>query len=408
MIMIKILIKSFQYKDNKWDYLLFLNSDEIQWDLYTFAFKNIYYKALKKNTLYSFNEEHYNVDIEMSTCFCLLMNRALHKCKFEVGTPDECLYQYKGFKYYYKDFVPLVSPKAWNSSNSKECIEMMKKLEGCVDEYKLENWEILSRDYDSEDLFNVSLMFNRFRYSIFIEHLIDKHGLDIDSYVPMINGSYHIYGVFDSGAYKYPDSLEVLYDSDLYPLDIAYLSRNDSLLKKLIQKKAKSHATAVDDVLINGKSTNLISHMLDIANSKEDIEFAISLFFDNVINYNPFHMVNDNYCSINDTSRKVLESWYASVVRLGDIEQLNSLISQYPEQIFKMLKYVNPYTAKYNDNNIQEEISRISQFMIDYINEKVIPYINQYNLKQTNYKEDGIWGYDACTGKPIRENDLYI
>ena len=43
MIMIKILIKSFQYKDNKWDYLLFLNSDEIQWDLYTFAFKNIYY-----------------------------------------------------------------------------------------------------------------------------------------------------------------------------------------------------------------------------------------------------------------------------------------------------------------------------------------------------------------------------
>ena len=42
-----------------------------------------------------------------------------------------------------------------------------------------------------------------------------------------------------------------------------------------------------------------------------------------------------------------------------------------------------------------------------YIQENIVPFIQSAQFTHT-YKDNGIWGYDALTGAPIYEKDLYV
>ena len=104
----------------------------------------------------------------------------------------------------------------------------------------------------------------------------------------------------------------------------------------------------------------------------------------------------------------IIRTWYKCTLRLQNIEYLELLLKKYKKQLLGLLNTINPYTG--NWLSMEKDLSVIDMDLEinKYIKKNIVPFIKSHEFQHTSYKDCGIWGFDARTGRPIRESDLYV
>jgi hypothetical protein len=106
---------------------------------------------------------------------------------------------------------------------------------------------------------------------------------------------------------------------------------------------------------------------------------------------------------LSSDGQKLLVSWYKSILRLQSIEQLNYLLNQYGKQLLGLLNIIDPYTGDYPNSSNEQDSVDMELEINKYILEHIVPQIKRNKFSCTTLHDCGIWGFDARTGKPIKE-----
>lgn len=410
--MIKILIKS-EYINGFFNYYLMLEKKQIIWELYHYKIHDIYKRiigcSMDSRRYYNDIDEDFELttEYELSGSFCILANRAYNYQLFEIGNSDECIYPFENsLDLFSESKIPMFYPSQYFKSNSVE-EQYICDLKSMCTQFNIREWcnvkdtKMLSANNAA---YNLYAKLNLYRYSKFIEYLIEKNTIELDSYIPIVNG-YEIFKLnkfFNADDIYFCSNTISFFSCDIYPLDLAVQSCNYSLLKSLLLKGATKY------IANRNVEIDFISLILNSAKSNDDIELAESFILNSKFITPLFDIKKQDYGDgyswreyLDSDGEKILLLLYSSFIRIGDIEHLKILIEKYPKQIFCCLKNKNLYNAKVIGYGSEKEIEVLPE-MANFIETIVAPQIDNYEFASQSYKDYGIWGFDARTGRPIK------
>lgn len=357
--------------------VLFEENSEFEWIFLSLAMRNVV-------NSFTFGADRYNLidaktnDI-LTESFCIMANNVLG----------------------YKRFVSGKYPKCNQSYRTKVYFFLKSRLKYPIPNYV---FGLSYSEWNSEKLKSFKPNSERFHdYSLAVEYLWDKGLINGTDFVPIIKE-----GQFTPFSHNNWLEASKNLHKDIMLLEFAYDSDNDSLLKKVAS--AEVYSTAFSGGFSKEDNlTNIASRLFRIAKTSDDLNLAISFYDKNKDDIDKSirpHIVNHSsggttWDNINGTGRNFLWAWYDSSLRLVNINALKALVEKCP-QIFKVLGTHNPFTGEYIESlrNITP-METMDAELKDYIIQHILP-----NITGFNYSDNGIWGYNAVTGTPIRYSQL--
>lgn len=420
---IKVLIKSiYNPYENEYSYYLFLSPTNVGNEILHLFFKKLcmqFHISVWNNYLSNCQEE-----LELTSAFCIYANRKMDKHHFIIGNKDQCVIDYSSLKRQIVSkmnsagnfsmlFVTDESGKGlfYSYEDSTE-YKLLQELKDCV--AQKDNATIdRSMQWNFEQRYK---FLNLHRYSLVIENMIKENTIDIDEFIPILD-KHDIIDYYTAQKNNlYWAEPQSLFEEDIYPLDLAYMARNHELMFYLIKMKASKFSKG-RGVRMDGASmqSDFITFMFE--NAKDVSELALIMKFmsnhsEQIEKETEIVAKGDTYSSrqcINSFGgENIIRTWYKCTLRLQNIEYLELLLKKYKKQLLGLLNTINPYTG--NWLSMEKDLSVIDMDLEinKYIKKNIVPFIKSHEFQHTSYKDCGIWGFDARTGRPIRESDLYV
>lgn len=322
-------------------------------------------------------------ETNLTDAFCKLSNEIADCCLFSRGLSSECKLELSKIIYNRQHDLEQEIEKDYYLGNSLINLRSAKK--------KAEKEDILSF------------------YSKCISYLI---------YLDKIDGNYPIPFLFEDLTYKI--YFDKYLSKDYYPIDLALDANNFELLKNAIinnycnftSHNFKSPINIRPNPAIKSKPIVILIYIL--RNIKEENDFSI---FDSFIKKHDFEFAWIFLDVTKEEMRKsarnydngrgdiVMWEYYKACLRIDNTNELSKIIKNKYKSIYfcralNCSEIFSPH-IEFNEDNIY-----ISNEMRKFIQNEVLPEINA--TKPYNYKEHGIWGYDAFSGAPIMESDLHL
>ena len=441
---IKVLIKSsYNSKNNQYSYDLFLSPHNVSYEILSLSFETL----CKQFIITGLNTglfDNPKEELELTNAFCVYANRIFTKFHYSLGNANECTENLHSLKRKVKSkisscrygiFIRDISRKRESLIPSKEVqptreYELLMDLRNSID-WKDETlvagcrqWQFNLKytfDYVFQPQFNKYLILNRYRYSLVVHSMIKSKQIELDSFVPILCK----YDIVDySIAESNDDFLKLfwaepssLFEKDAYPLDIALSGKNAELLFSLLKMGASKFSDKIRFATTRTSTSEMVIFMFESAQNYDEFEIILN-FMHNNSNYidNQTRIVTESstngYSSrekiFSKTGEDIIKSWYRCALRLQNIECLDILLDKYRRQLLGLLYKINPYTGKPLSWEKEKPTINMELEINKYVQKYVVPYIKMNQFRSVSYKDYGIWGFDAQTGRPIYESELYV
>lgn len=437
---IKVLIKSVYYSETEeFRYKLYLCPDNTE---------NIIFRkhlALIANKFDVYMSSNYGgvetVEPELTQAFCILANRMMKDCRFTMGNERECNVDFETQRHviskniigkdtndlsylYIKNMEEeMYSPYSKEKTKEHHLLMELHKSIDWEDKQKVfehGRWISSADEYTrNTEQYKRYRKLNLYRYSLAIHTLVTKGQVNMNEPIPVLDLQY----IVNNSIAEWGEAWKKLFwahpatliDKDIYPLDLAEIAGNEEMMFDLLNKGAERISIIKESCFKNAACSKLFFMFNQARNTAE-----LSLVYDFLGRYRDEidqetlmtvkTSLNQNspYVTINSgDGRSVIESWYRCALRLQDTGCVEKLFTEYRTQLLYILNYISPFTGESrNAENVKKKI--LNRDFNEYITFEILPHIKDVQHKILSPKDYGIWGFDARTGNPIHERDLYI
>ena len=423
---IKVLIKSIYHPcKNEYSYNLFFSPTDVGYEILYLFFQKLcaqFYISVWNTHTFDCQEE-----IELTSAFCVYANRKILKKHFVIGNKEECVIDYLSLKRQITSqisslcgltftgfrclFIQDESGKELFASSKNLGIEykLLEGLKNCI------NSNDGALDYSSRwDFKQKYRLLNLYRYSLVVEKMVKENAINVDDFIPILDKN-DLVDFYTDKKKLYWAEPQTLFEEDIYPLNLAYMAGNSELMFYLLKMGASKFSVG-RGVRMDGSSmqSDFVVFMLEKA--KDTSEFALIMTFINnhseqieketkIVTKGNTHSLRE--CINSSGGENIIRAWYKCALRLQDIKCLELLLKRYNKQILGLLNNINPYSGNFLSQEKEKPLVDMNIEINKYIQENIVPFIQSAQFTHT-YKDNGIWGYDALTGAPIYEKDLYV
>ena len=251
---------------------------------------------------------------------------------------------------------------------------------------------------------------NFYRYSLTIHKIIEAKHLRANQLVPLLEYDMFVSSYTYTKKELYWERPSDILKKDIYPLNLAYLARNTEMIFMLLRKNG--YKFSLDSNPYNNELISLLCFCFDNASDIDQMNDIIGIMwfhYSDIISkeLKILTIIGDyGYSSrqtLSSDGQKLLVSWYKCILRLQSIEQFNYLLNQYGKQLLGLLNIIDPYTGDYPNSSNEQDSVDMELEINKYILEHIVPQIKRNKFSCTTLHDCGIWGFDARTGKPIKE-----
>ena len=354
-------------------YRVLFDSTLVSWCFFTIEIQRIVLFFEKNNKPFVFQNNKNSFELELTLAFCKLANNFIAKEIFIPGDLTTCT-----ISYYFKrkEFCKYIFP----TGIPREIFFKSR------DNYN----EIVNSSYLLDKEYR-ELQPNLESYGCFIKFLLEKGLLDVNGYVPLITND--DLPLMMGGHNWAKPSLFI--KEDLYLLDFA--ENNPRLFLRLLQQGATKITYEQSCCFPRSNISNIIEKLFKVCITKDEY-FSIKSFIKIKQEY-----LKEYYNSTGDYLLLLCE--YQCLIRLNDIFLFKSFCNKYLDTIANFLSVRNPFTGEVPKDT--DSVNHISEIMVKYITENILPAIERsINLQRNNKYNNGIWGYNSITGTPITEGQL--
>ena len=394
---IKVLIKSITQSEN-YIYGLYVSSNCAENILLSVSFNSL----CERFALTGWNGWASSLpENELTVAFCILANRAIPDYSFVPSNSDECTTPLG-------DIRRQISHKLLEGLHCQYLyIDNAESTHPKTKEHSLLQDFINAKGYDRQLKREI---LNFYRYSLTIHKIIEAKNLRANQLVPLLEYDMFVSSYTYTKKELYWERPSDIFKKDIYPLNLAYLARNTEMIFMLLRKNG--YKFSLDSNPYSNELISLLCFCFDNASDIDQMNDIIGIMwfhYSDIISKELKILTTTGdygYSSrqmLSSDGQKLLVSWYKSILRLQSIEQLNYLLNHYGKQLLGLLNIIDPYTGDYpNSSNEQDSVDMESEIN-KYILEHIVPQIKRNKFSCTTLHDCGIWGFDARTGKPIKE-----
>lgn len=342
---------------------------------------------------------------ELTTLFCDMLNAEIEEKYFTIGSADECVYSYVQAQYNTRNRIEELLKKEVSQSDetSTRLEKEINELKSSLDYPISDIFDHKSNGYKAiEEIKKIERKHRLYIYSKYVDYLLENKMIECNHPLPLIfNSTIETIGI----NYSYYGNNFV----DLYPINLAIESENLMLLKKIINYGG--YKFSYNDHCSVNRITTIILFILKYSKTEEDISYIYKFFDLYPKDYEWIFKTNvsqslygPNAEYISGDGNSILIEAYKAALRINSISALRTLLSKQRHWLMKRLlqcaDICNPKTY------VNEEDFVLNEEMMSFIKEHIGRHLHRY--RDYDPHEHGIWGYDARTGRPIKESDLYV
>lgn len=369
----KVKVAVFSAKDSKERnimYRVLFDNTPISWYFFSNGIRRIVSFFEKNSKPFVFMDNKNVLESELTLAFCRLANNFLSTQCFIPGDQNTCTIEYHNKRERFcREIFPNGIPREIFFKNR--------------DNYD----EILNSSYLIEKEYR-DLQPGRDTYLCFINYLVERGLIDVNSYLPLIN-NYDLPSMMGGHSWANPSSF---IKDDLYLLDFA--ENDTAFFLRLLQKGATKITYEQSCCFPRSNISNIIEKLFKVCKTTEEY-FVIKSFIDLKKEY-----LKEYYTSNGNNLLLLCE--YQCLIRLNDVDLFKSFCNKFLNLIISSLCVRNPFTGDVSRST--DSVNHLSEIIVKYISEIIVPLIKEEQNSQRN--NNGVWGYNAITGAPITHGQL--